>query len=579
MADVTNYPEMTDELLQKYIARAMQQAMKPEDTGSPLTSGLLAAGLGMMAGSRGRNFGEALGQGGLLGLQAYGAQKEAQKKDPMQMINLLTAVEGLKEQKAGRDWMKSFTPTTGQEPLQFQPAPGMPADVQQRGRGMFDRGGDSLSMELGQMAPPPSVGGYQMPANTPDALNKVWGGIGFKGRPGELAKSMLEVYTKPPNYGSPGQTPMTLNPRTLQWEPGQQIPNLAPGMRPGPGGAAEEIPNYTNIAAKLAAATEQGKTDVGFVQVDDGRGGKEWVTGAEARRRLQPPDATAPAPQPAAPGQPQELPPEVLKMIDDVRKQYGFNVSVNRQGAPAPATAAPPQQPAQFGRVQSKAEEAAAVQAAEQPGLIARDLAQNQNKADIKKVDDAYAKAQSASESNVTIRNLRDLSTGPNAARGGMMAPTLQSVDAFLNGVGIPFNAAQFKSTEEAQTHLAGLTMSQVKAMVGSTNISNQDVAAVRAMMPQIINNPEVRLKLYDIIEKGNDRHIDTFTRMDTHLRDTGNLKDFDYGMTPKQETKAQTAEQPPINLTNIALTAKKYNMTVQQVKDELKRKGVKVPE
>lgn len=273
MADLTNFPELTDEMLQKFIGHALQQATR-EDTRSPLSSGLLSAGLAMMAGSRGRSFGEALGQGGLLGLQAYGAQKELAKKDPTQMISLLTAIEGLKEQKAGRDWMKSMTPTTGLEPLQFQPAPGLPQNAPQQGYGMFSRDDISPSpnavtgkvllpeqqgIPLGQMVPPPSVGGYQVPAGA-EGMNKIWGGIGFKGRPGTLAEKMLDVSTKAPAFGPPGSTPMILNPKTLQYEAGPPLLNLDKGMRPNAAGTgAEEIPNYGDIQARFAGLTEAAK--------------------------------------------------------------------------------------------------------------------------------------------------------------------------------------------------------------------------------------------------------------------------------------------------------------------------------
>jgi hypothetical protein len=123
MAEITNYPELTDELINKFIGQALQQAMRPADTGSPISSGLLTAGLAMMAGSRGRSFGEALGQGGLLGLQAYGGAQEAQKKDPMQMINLLTAVQGLKDRQLNQQSMANFRAATGPQPVPAQYVP------------------------------------------------------------------------------------------------------------------------------------------------------------------------------------------------------------------------------------------------------------------------------------------------------------------------------------------------------------------------------------------------------------------------------------------------------------------------
>jgi LysM repeat protein len=110
-------------MLQRYLAQAMQAMAKPPDPNEALRSGLLSAGLGMMAGSRGRSFGEALGQGGLLGLQAYGETKAAQQKDPAKMIALATAMQGMQDRRLNQQSLANFRTATGPQPVPAQYVP------------------------------------------------------------------------------------------------------------------------------------------------------------------------------------------------------------------------------------------------------------------------------------------------------------------------------------------------------------------------------------------------------------------------------------------------------------------------
>jgi hypothetical protein len=256
-----------DKILKKYMERQ-------DDTKSPISAGLMTAGLSMLAGNQsGGNIWQSLGQGGLLGLQAVQAEKDRQLKDPTQLIALATAVEKLREMKEGRDFMKSFTPATGNEPLQFQPAPNLPANIQQRERGMFDRGMTGFdpdtgkltgeSAYLGSMQPPPSVGGYLAPGNTPEMIRRLTGGLGMEGRAGKFSEKMLELYSKSPVGMAKGTTPTTFDP-ARGWVQGQQIADLDKNMTLDAEGNAIPYPGALKSVEDLAGAAERGKQSGGL---------------------------------------------------------------------------------------------------------------------------------------------------------------------------------------------------------------------------------------------------------------------------------------------------------------------------
>ncbi len=98
-----------DELIKKALA-----SQEP-DKKSALSSGLLAAGLGILANSN-RRGAEPFGVGGMMGLQAYGDNLQQQKKDPLAQIQMAQAIQGLQtsqqNQQAMKQWQGGFAPQT-----------------------------------------------------------------------------------------------------------------------------------------------------------------------------------------------------------------------------------------------------------------------------------------------------------------------------------------------------------------------------------------------------------------------------------------------------------------------------------
>jgi len=86
------------------------------DPSAARRAGLLSAGLGILANAH-KGFSGAVGEGGLLGVNAYSAERQRQQKDPMQQIGLANALMslrgGLDKQAALRDWQGGMMPGGG----------------------------------------------------------------------------------------------------------------------------------------------------------------------------------------------------------------------------------------------------------------------------------------------------------------------------------------------------------------------------------------------------------------------------------------------------------------------------------
>jgi hypothetical protein len=249
-----------------------QQMERQGDTKAPFNAGLLAAGLGMLANSRGKSFGEALGGGGLLGLTAYQQEKERQMKDPAQLIALATAVENLKEMKQGReamDWLRNRPPAA----TQFAPAPGLPEDAPQRGFGMFNRdtGASDVMVNvdgkllptgayLGSMQQPPGLnvgGGINV---TRADIPKLLGMIGLPKQAGEVSKFALQHFLKDPAKLGGGESlitqdlsggPPTIGPQQPSLEKNTMLVN----------GQLQPVPNAAETMAALVGPQKRAEAE------------------------------------------------------------------------------------------------------------------------------------------------------------------------------------------------------------------------------------------------------------------------------------------------------------------------------
>lgn len=481
-----NDPAMWDEWLKKI---ASQMTQEP-DKKAPLSTGLMAAGLGMLANAN-RGFAGGVGAGGLLGLNAYNEALAAQKKDPMQQLQMMSAVSGIQERMRDQKMQQEFqSAIMGGQPQQMAPQYGM----QDRSMG-----------EMPQAAPMASGNGPALAVLEKYLANP---------KLATAAEKLIKHYYPDTKMG-PGDVLMRGDQKIAE-NPDPTKPVI------GPDGRVNYRPGYQESVAGVAGATKgaEAAASAPYTPVQTFIGKTPTTTTVD---KLGGP------------------PPGELEQAyaDYLRSPNPNNLPFTYQPSARVGVGVPPD-------VQAAATEKAK-QDALTPGEIQKNLAQKFNESDLAERAAAMTKAQTAMEANTTLANVRQLSTGKDAARGGMMAPTLQSLDAFMNGIGIPFNAAQFKSTEEAQTYLAGLSMAQVKAMVGSNAISDRDVIAVKAMMPQIANNPAVRLRLLDTLEKANNRSIEFADRINKHLRQHKTLDNFDYGLKQSEQQPAAQSQREAV--------------------------------
>lgn len=161
-------------------------------------------------------------------------------------------------------------------------------------------------------------------------------------------------------------------------------------------------------------------------------------------------------------------------------------------------------------------------------------------------VDKWWTQAESAYNHNKRIEQVQKQLMGPDGALSGRFAPTSQAVLSMLNGLGFEVNKNKFVDTETAAAYLAGMSLEEVKKMVGSTAISDRDVVAVKEMMPQIFQHPETAQRLLQQLRSENDRYIKLGVSAMNHYRDHNyTLAGFDPGFkTTGQEAEAKAAEK-----------------------------------
>ena len=119
------------------LIRKALEAQQP-DKKSALQSGLLAAGMGMLANANRRGV-EGIGAGGLMGLQAYQDNLQQQRKDPMQQIQMAQAIQGLQNSQANQRAMQDFQGFVGGAPTVAQAGPQEPVAAPMQAGGNVTR--------------------------------------------------------------------------------------------------------------------------------------------------------------------------------------------------------------------------------------------------------------------------------------------------------------------------------------------------------------------------------------------------------------------------------------------------------
>jgi hypothetical protein len=246
----------TEEQLRRLAQQAL--ATHPADAKAPLVSGLMAAGLGMLANAH-KGLAGGVGEGGLLGMQAFNQAKQAQQKDPMAQINAMGALQGLYGQAQSQKWTNNFLGQGGpqQPPQQMGP----PADLAQNFVGPPQEQPSAPPM------PPPAQGATMNPMD-------VMRGVAL-GNP--LAKEVYSTQFKPFEL-SQGQNRYVMGPdgkpqlAATNVDPGKPVYDPTTKTAAFVPGAAEDL---ARAEALKTRGSETEKAALEPLRIADGKGG--WL--------------------------------------------------------------------------------------------------------------------------------------------------------------------------------------------------------------------------------------------------------------------------------------------------------------
>jgi hypothetical protein len=159
-------------------------------------------------------------------------------------------------------------------------------------------------------------------------------------------------------------------------------------------------------------------------------------------------------------------------------------------------------------------------------GAPEREFDKELAKLDAKQLDAYRDSADKSAGAVARVRAMR------GAVEGGVYSGSfagdrakLANFFATLGAPGIDLN--KLANTQEYQKHAKELVLSVLKEGVGSTNISNADLAFVNDTVPQLETSPVARKRLLDYIEGRSQSNIDKFRAADAYARQNRGMGGF----------------------------------------------------
>lgn len=154
---------------------------------------------------------------------------------------------------------------------------------------------------------------------------------------------------------------------------------------------------------------------------------------------------------------------------------------------------------------------------------------------DVKVFSDAREKARSAGQALNQIAEMRKAVKGGTFAGG--YANLQERVAAFAGPLGIPIDQSRLSDTQYVKSTLQNLIVPQVKKL--GVNPTDADAKRIEAMVGSITTDPAAFDKIMGLLEKSAKKDMDTFRRMDSHLRKNNSLEGFDYQLEQPGSTAA----------------------------------------
>jgi hypothetical protein len=536
-----------------------------QDTHSPLSAGLMTAGLAMMAGGRGKSLVETLGSGGLLGLQAATQERERVKKDPTQQIALANAITQLQGTMQDRAMLKDiFKPQGAQGPQapEFVPAQGLPGRLE--GFGMFDRGmtgtdfatgkPTGLSGYLGSMQTPQQGGGF------PNLTQEQAFRLGMSKTPayaemGRFAlKEMNDLQKVGPQEGVYGVNKLNPNqpPRQLV-APGPKLPE---GVTIGPGGQAQMVENLDKVIAQIseatAAGTARGKAPYEQATLPTTGGGSidtNAMIAYYARQHNVPPAIVR-----EVINNPQIKPDQWGSVIQHIKSVTGIGtvpgagVQVAPGGAitgeqPGQGPAAPGQGGGELYRTPSPADTKVAEAKGVQPYELERSLAGHAYTAQMADLKESYKVANAARAMLESINESRSALTDPVIV-GGFAKGKIEGLN-MVNGL-LP---AKYQISPDLLGNSQRLASSLGGALVAhATDLGSQPSNADAKRLEKVIGDEGLSEKgiraILDFQEKMARQVVDRHNRIAKQAAGKGASPLFDYTVEAPEAFKPPAAPQ-----------------------------------
>ena len=147
-------------------------------------------------------------------------------------------------------------------------------------------------------------------------------------------------------------------------------------------------------------------------------------------------------------------------------------------------------------------------------------------------------KAQAAVNIIRSVNNLDRLT-----AKGtfvGSLAPTAVGASQFLSGLGFKIAPDVLSNTEQFQAAVSDLVLSTQASLGGARGFTKEETAILERMFPQIVNSPQARIAIGDIIRKRQLEVIDEYDSLIDDYKSTYKDSRIPYKKIDDEEVRYQ---------------------------------------
>ena len=527
---------------EQWLRQLMQQVQAGQQTDpkAPMSAGLMAAGLGMLANAH-KGFAGGVGEGGLLGLNAYQQAMQAQRKDPAQQLTMANAIIGMQEKLQDQKMWEGFRTDMGG---MTQQSPVQPA------YGMQDR-------SLGEMPPPPPQGQQQAGKPSLEVLEKYM----TKPKTASVVGPLIKHY----------YPDLNLVPGAVHMRGGEVTASNPDLTKPvmGPDGRVAYRPGLVEDEARKEALIAQARqrAQARYTPVQTTRDGRPELVTAEEFAAAR-----------SAPAKADEPPPDILAAMQEMQKNRIPSRWDQTTGLQVGDAARNYQAPGRLGVGQTEAEKAAALlpgklaeeralievakekQGALLPGEMKKSLISDAYKTQLSDLKESYKSANTAKEVLMAVNESRESLASPVIV-GGFGKTKIAGLNA-INGVlpaGLQIAPALLSNSQRLASSLGQQLVKHAKDL--GFNPSNADAKRLEKVIgDEGLSEKGIRAML-DFQEKMARQSIDQHNKIAGQAEEKGGSPLFDYkvaapevygGTKPKLAPIVPGREQPSAPTTNM---------------------------